>query len=602
MTNRRSAAPSAARFGGRAGAAFALPLLALAALLALAGPAAVGPVPASARPAGRAGDGVQRLHLLWTNDLHGHIAPEGARFMNPNFPPPLGGAASAAAYIKRIREEAAANGEAVMLIDVGDMFQGTPVGTKTQGTAVIDYFNSIGYDLAVPGNHDFDLGRENAARLAKLADFPWLCANLVEQDSREIVDWCRPTLMLERGGLKIGVVGIITPATIAMSFPANIAGLAFLPMAETVARYRDELREQGADLVLLAIHEGLPRDALAQWRRQHDVVDENADRTGERSSYGTASGGHLDLMGLVGQVPGIDIAVGGHTHQGYPEPWVDPVNHTICFETFGNGSSLGHAILEVDRQTRTLLGWKAPHDRGTIVTLFEDEIWPDPATAEVIRPHRERTEAEMGRVLGRLAANAPRGGPGANLVGNLVTDAMLDHFQAEFAVQNLGGLRADLVAGDVTARDVFSVLPFGNDVVVAQIPGDLLRRILERKVASTSSGLCIAGGEVVFNSSRPDGERLCRFTIGGQPLDPQRKYRVAVSSYLMAGNSGMDLLTTVPETDVELTQITDAEALEAYLGKHSPVRPRLDDRWVEDKGCAREPYLAAPVAEAAVAP
>lgn len=611
MMNRRSAASSAAasrgrRRAGRGIAPAALAFPALAALLGLGlllvGPAVVGPPPAAARPAGRAGDGVQRLHLLWTNDLHGHIAPEGARFMNPNFPPPLGGAASAAAYIKRIREEAVANGEAVMLIDVGDMFQGTPVGTKTQGTAVIDYFNSIGYDLAVPGNHDFDLGRENAARLAGQANFPWLCANLVQQDTREIVDWCRPTLMLERGGLKIGVVGAITPATRSMAFPANIAGLEFLPLAETVARYRDELRQQGADIVLLAIHEGLPRDALAQWRRQHDIVDENADRTGERSSYGTASGGALDLMGLVGQVPGIDVAIGGHTHQGYAEPWVDPVNHTICFETFGNGSSLGHAILEIDRGTKTLLGWKAPHDRGTIVTLFEDEIWPDAATTEVIRPHRERTEAEMGRVLGRLTANAPRGGPGANLVGNLVTDAMRDHFQAEFAVQNLGGLRADLVAGDVTARDVFSVLPFGNDVVVARIPGDLLRRILERKVASTSSGLCISGGEVVFDGSRPEGERLCRFTIAGQPLDLQRKYRVAVSSYLMAGNSGMDLLTTVPEADVELTQVTDAEALEAYLRKHSPVRPRLDDRWVEDKGCAREPYLTPPDAAAVATP
>lgn len=607
MTKPRSAAPSAAVSGGRsragrgiAPAVFAV--VACAALLALAGAFAGGPAPASARPAGRAGDGVQRLHLLWTNDLHGHIAPEGARFMNPNFPPPLGGAASAAAYIKRIREEAAARGEGVLLVDIGDLFQGTPVGTKTQGTAVIDYFNSIGYDLAVPGNHDFDLGRENTARLARLSNFPWLCANLVEKDTGEIVDWCRPTVMLERGGLKIGVVGVITPATSAMSFPANIAGLEFLPLPETVARYRDELREQGADLILLAIHEGLPRDALAQWRRQHDVVDENADRTGERSSYGTASGGQLDLMGLVGRVPGIDVAVGGHTHQGYAEPWVDPVNHTICFETFGNGSSLGHAILKIDRGTGTLLGWEAPHDRGTIVTLFEDEIWPDPATAEVIRPHRERTEAEMGKVLGRLTANAPRGGPGANLVGNLVTDALRDHFQAEFAVQNLGGLRADLVAGDVTARDVFSVLPFGNDVVVARIPGDLLRRILERKVASTSSGLCISGGEVVFDGGRPEGERLCRFTIGGQPLDPQRKYRVAVSSYLMAGNSGMDLLTTVPEEDVELTQVTDAEALEAYLRKHSPVRPRLDDRWVEVKGCAREPYLTGSGAAAAVTP
>ena len=86
-------------------------------------------------------EGILRLHLLWTNDMHGHIAPEGAKFMNPAFPPPLGGGASAANYIKEVRAKAAAAGEEVLLVDVGDMFQGTPIGNKTKGAAVIDYFN-----------------------------------------------------------------------------------------------------------------------------------------------------------------------------------------------------------------------------------------------------------------------------------------------------------------------------------------------------------------------------------------------------------------------------------------------------------------------------
>ena len=137
-------------------------------------------------------DGILRLHLMWTNDLHGHIAPEPARFMNPDFPPPLGGGASAAAYIKEVRARAEAAGEAVLLVDVGDMFQGTPIGTKTEGTAVIEYFNAIGYDFSVPGNHDFDLGRDNLERLVGLSEFPWICANLVEKETGELVDWCSP--------------------------------------------------------------------------------------------------------------------------------------------------------------------------------------------------------------------------------------------------------------------------------------------------------------------------------------------------------------------------------------------------------------------------
>ncbi len=562
----------------------------LGALLAVLACAAA--APAAGAAASARGDDLLRLHLLWTNDLHGHIAPEGARFMNPNFPPPLGGAASAATYIRSVRAEAARRGEEVLLIDVGDMFQGTPVGTKTRGEAVIDYFNHIGYDLAVPGNHDFDLGRENTERLANLSRFPWLCANLVEQATGEVVSWCRPTLMLERGGLKIGVIGIITPGTAHMSFPDNIAGLEFLPMPETVARWRDVLREQGAELILLAIHEGLPRDALAEWRDRRLGTTEDELRS-ERT-YGTYGYGGMSLSQLVAEVPGIHIAVGGHTHQGYNRPWIDPVNHTLCFETYGNGSSLGHAILKIDRRTRALVGYDAPQDRGVIVTLFEDQFPPDPATVEVLRPWLEQTDAEMDQVVGRLAASATRGDAGSNLVGFLVTDAMLDYFDADFAIQNLGGLRQDLTAGDVTARDVFGCLPFGNELVVAKLSGDLLRQVIEGKLAGSGGGLVIGGGIVAYDPGRPDGDRLVRFEIGGAPLDLERVYRVVVSSYLMEGNSGMQLLTTVAPEDVELTQISDAEVLERYLRRRGVVRPQNDGRWSQVRGKPQAPYLARP--------
>jgi 5'-nucleotidase/UDP-sugar diphosphatase len=268
-------------------------------------------------------------------------------------------------------------------------------------------------------------------------------------------------------------------------------------------------------------------------------------------------------------------------------------HHTVCFESFGNGSSLGHAILQIDRATRGLVGWKAPHDQGVLVSLFEDEIHPDAATQAVIKPWSDKTDAEMGRVVGRLTGNAPRGGPGGNLVGNLVTDAMRERFKADFAFQNLGGLRADLAAGDVTARHVFSVLPFGNELVVAKIPGELLIRLIERKVQGGSGGICISGGQVIYNPSRPDGQRLCVFTIGGQPVEPQKIYRVVLTNYLMEGNSGLDMLTSVPQADVETTRVTPGEAFETWLTAHNPAQPRLDDRWLEEKGCERAAYLNA---------
>jgi len=536
-------------------------------------------------------DGVLRLHLMWTNDMHGHIAPEMAKFMNPEHPPPLGGGASAAGYIKQVRAAAAAAGEEVLLMDVGDMFQGTPIGNKTKGTAVIEYYNAIGYEFAVPGNHDFDMGRENNERLARLSNFPWICANLYETSTNTYVDWVQPTLMLDYQGIKIGVVGIITPGTAKMSFPDNIKGLEFKDMAETIPIHRDRLREQGADLILLGIHEGLPYDPKKGWKKISGENDGNEADDLQGSFGSNYSAGVMNLMELVNTVPGIDIAVGGHTHRGYHEPWIDPMHHTMCFESFGNGSSIGHAILLIDRQTKSLIGYDKPHSQGTLITLFEDELWPDAEIAEVIRPYHEEAEAEMNKVIGRAAISMGRGEPGANLVANLVTDAMIAYFDADFSFQNGGGLRADIAAGDLTTRDIFSVLPFGNELDVVQMDGRMVRHIIERRVAGRSAGIHTAGAKIVIDTSRPDYDRVVFLELAGEPWDPDRIYKVVVTNFLMEGNSRLDFLTTIPAELIMPSGITTAEAVEHYIQQHNPVRARIDDRWVELPGTIQEDYL-----------
>ncbi len=545
-------------------------------------------------PAGDDAD-LYRLNLLWTSDIHGHIAPEGARYMNPQFPPPMGGAASAMTYIESVREQARRSGEGVLLVDVGDIFQGTPVGNKTKGMAVIDYFNAAGFDFVVPGNHDFDMGRENCERLARASRMPWLCCNLRDEKTGEIVDWCRPTAMREFDGIRIGFIGAITPATKQMSFPANVAGLIFDPLVPTVSRYRDELRAQGADLIFLFVHEGLPRNIESAWQRL--VSDAETDQEIQNTAtpgYGHVASGYVDMMELVHEVSGIDVAVGGHTHVGYNEPWIDPVTHTICFECYPNGSSVGHAVLLIDRRTRTLLGYRKTHDRGVLVNVFEDELWPDERMREVLAPSIEKAEAAMNTVIGEAASALTRGGPGENPVGNLVTDAMREYFDADFAFQNLGGLRADIPAGPITTRTIFSVLPFGNELVVVRMKGALIRRILERKLRGNSGGLCISGAKITFSRERPDWDRLCSVLIGDEPLDYDRTYRAVCTNYLIEGNSGLDFLAAIPDSLVELSQIKTSEAVERYVRRHSPLKPRIDDRWVEEPDCTQAPYLEGP--------
>ena len=146
--------------------------------------------------------------------------------------------------------------------------------------------------------------------------------------------------------------------------------------------------------------------------------------------------------------PGIDFAVGGHTHRGYQKPWIDPMNHTLCFETFGNGSSIGHVILLVDRKTQRARGLRAgPRQRHAGDPLRGRDVAGSDDRRPCSSPTRDAPTPRWAEV-GRPPPRMTRGGAGSNLVGNLVTDAMREYFNADFALQNLGGLRADLPAGD----------------------------------------------------------------------------------------------------------------------------------------------------------
>jgi 2',3'-cyclic-nucleotide 2'-phosphodiesterase (5'-nucleotidase family) len=173
----------------------------------------------------------------------------------------------------------------------------------------------------------------------------------------------------------------------------------------------------------------------------------------------------------------------------------------------------------------------------------------------------------------------------------MVTDAMTEYFDADFAFQNLGGLRANLSPGDITTRDIFEVLPFGNELVEVQMDGRMVRRVIERKLAGRSGGICLSNVVMEYDPTRMDYDRVVTLEIRGEPWDPDRIYKVILTNFLMEGNSGLHFLTSIPPDRVTPTQITTAEAVEHYIVQHSPVRPQLGRRWVEMVGKPQADYL-----------
>lgn len=511
-----------------------------------------------------------RLDVLYTSDVHGHLGQEGATFLNPEFPPPLGGGASAAGYIQRTRASVATAGGHVLLFDSGDWFTGTPLGQSTHGQAVVDFMNRQRYDASTIGNHDFDQGAAVTESLATRAHFPVLAGNLWSRSTGRRVEWARDVAWLTAGPLRVAVLGYITEATPAMSFEKNIAGLDFRPIIEVLPGDVARVRAEGADLVFVLLHHGLP------WRGD---LETSYDSVVARERRGELRHRDMDAMELARAVPGVDAYFCGHTHQGYDRPWEDPVTHTLVFEPYANGSSLGHVTFTVDLATRQVTRWDTHFDRGALLTLTEEDAPPDTTEDRLLGAQVAESERGLDVVVGHTLVPLANGAAENALLGFVMADAFREELGADVALQNTGGVRGSLDAGAITARDLLKVSPFGNGMVLAHVPGGMLRGMLEDRLRGRAGGLFVSGLRVRFDLARAEGDRIVEVTVGGAPLDTTRTYTVATTDYLAEGNSGLDRMRALRNEDVQPAGFTDRDVLERWLRRHDPLRIENDGRW-----------------------
>jgi 5'-nucleotidase / UDP-sugar diphosphatase len=425
------------------------------------------------------------------------------------------------------------------------------------------------YQACVPGNHDFDLGAENLAELIKMSNFPWISCNIVEQQTGQIWSPLKEYVVVEKNGVRIGITGTTTIGTEKMIFPDNIKGLQFLSEIPALQSTVDQLRfHEKVDVVVALVHSGLPYDVREGYRELQQATYEQV-----------ISKGYVNAMEVARFVRGIDVLLGGHLHRGYQEPWVDPLNHTICIQNYGNGGNLGWLKLAIDDKTRSVMGYDYPADRSSLLLLQEDEFWPDSVIAAYVSSQQDLYEQGFQEVIGTTQTALSRAGVSESPMYNLVTDAMCQRAKADFGFNNFGGIRADIKAGPITREDVFKVLPFGNQVVVFQASGRFLKEMMESKLEGKQRGLAISGGQITFNSLQPDGDKITRFVINGKPLEADKIYRIATTDYLMEGNSGLMMLKNIPSEQVAYTGILLRDAVIDYIRENSPLKTGIDGRW-----------------------
>ncbi|HOV16419.1 MAG TPA: bifunctional UDP-sugar hydrolase/5'-nucleotidase [Candidatus Cloacimonadota bacterium] len=528
-----------------------------------------------------------RLDIIFTNDVHGGIDRAAATFINPDFPPMLGGGGVAATIIKNVRALSDGKNRDNLLLDAGDFFQGHPIGTVTKGKAIIEYMNEVKYDAMTLGNHDFDLGEKTLEDALALVQFPILSSNIVRISTNQPPYYVRPYIIVERMGVRIAIIGFTTSDTEKMSFPENIKDLDFTDEKDALNKYVSIVKNQEkADIVIVLGHAGLPYDPELTYKSRYDATGKSL-LENRYASWG------WDSQELAHEVKGIDLIIGGHMHKGFGQPWIDPITQTMAIQGYAYGSNIGWFTLKIDPVTKTVSGYETPAiQEGMMITLFEDEFIPDPQISEQIAAQQAIAEKGMDEVVGVAGVYLSRTNVDAqSLMGNTITDAMRAEVNADFAFLNLGGIRADIKTGPVTYRQIFDVMPFDNQIVSFTCTGEFLKRIIETRVEGSRHGLVVSGCEVVYSKKRPNYDRVTSLRIGGEPWDPNKIYRCATTDFLMQGNAGLTLLTQVPEDQITYHMINLRDAIVHYFQKNSPVKTKIDNRWKRDDNAQPSPEI-----------
>jgi 5'-nucleotidase len=528
------------------------------------------------------------LTIVGTNDWHGWAQPHQARAPDGSVVEE-GGLSLYASVVKQLRAE---TGGRLLVLDAGDVFQGTLVSNLSEGAVMVDAFNALGMDAVAVGNHEFDYGPVGPAvvptkpgddpvgalkaRIAQ-AHFPFLAANVVEADTGLPPAWLGSgTAMRDVGGVRVGLIGLATPQTPKSTNPINVAGLRFLPLAPAAKAAAEKLRAQGADMVVVVAHAGGHCDDLA------DPNDVTTCRPGE------------EIFAMLNQLPPdtVDAVVAGHTHRAVGHF----VRGTPVIETSALGRSFGIISFELDPKTRrpipgaTSIQADMPLcERVTEGTVRCDSsvlgtgkplvpasfrgsaLHKDAAMEALLAPAIARVAAAQAQSLGvEVPVLLHRDSNAESALGSATADVLRQMEGADVALLNSGGLRADLVAGPLTYGHLYETFPFDNAVATLKLNAGELRALLEAMLdhgrMPQQSGLKLAV------AACPKGLQLLSVTLAdGTALADGRVYRVVLPDYLARGGDGLEaIMGALPAERIDIGErrpVNLRDALAAYLVK-----------------------------------
>lgn len=478
--------------------------------------------------------------VLYTNDVHCGVDE-------------AIGYAGLASYRDKLKDE----GNYVTLVDCGDAIQGEPIGTLSQGSYLIDIMNKVGYEVAIPGNHEFDYGMDRFLELTKAANFPYVSCNFTKDDQL-VFDAYK---IIDYSGVKVAYVGICTPKTITSSTPTYFQddkgnfiygfcqGGDGTPLYEAVQKAVDAARAKGANYVVALAHLGIAGDC-APWMSSDVILN----------------------------TTGIDVMLDGHSHSVLPSEKVkNKEGKEVLLSSTGTKlHHVGELRIAADGTLSTsLLNWN--EDVATTISDIQKEY------SDVLNQVVAKSDVN-------LVINEPDTDPAVRIIrvaetnlGDLCADAYRAVSGADIAFVNGGGIRAEIKAGDVTYNDILKVHPYGNALCMVEANGQEILDALEMGARAvpdeTGAFLQVSGLTYEIHTYVPssvklddnglfksvDGEyRVKNVKVGGEDLDLTKTYTLACHDYLLK-NAG-DGYTMFQDNKLILDQIMlDNQVLINYI-------------------------------------
>jgi 5'-nucleotidase/UDP-sugar diphosphatase len=483
-----------------------------------------------------------KLTILHTNDHHGRFwqSKRGEY-----------GLSARMTLVNQIREEVAAEGGEVLLLSGGDINTGVPESDLQNAEPDFKGMAMMGYDAMAVGNHEFDNPREVLMQQAEWAGFPFLSANIFHKDSNKTLFPAYE--MFEVMDNRIAIVGFTTEDTVKIGNPEYTADLDFKSPVEVAETLIPELQKK-SDLVIAVTHMG-----------HYD-----------NGNYGGNAPGDVTLAR---SVPGIDVIVGGHSQVPLFEP--DVQNGTLILQAHEWGKYVGRLDLTIkngdiiDYEYRLIpvnLKDKVKDAEGnSTYVLREQEIAQDLGMLAMLSPYQKKGSEAINVVIGSADGNfigdrsVIRSNP-TNL-GVLITKAQMEKANADLAIMNSGGIRADLEGGEITYKDVLTVQPFANILSYVDLTGEELIDYL--KVAASKEAGSGAYAQFYGVDITIAGTELKEATIGGKAIDPAGTYRLALNSFMASGGDGYPKVSDHP--NYVNTGFVDADLLVEYIQKNSPL-------------------------------